>query len=107
MNEELQKQLAEVVRKSMAVAEKTGEFVLDQAPELLQEFYRWHLASEVMGVVLGIVLILSGRFIPYVWLDKEGDELAGMFFSKYGDEGVVLAYIFFLISLVLGISFPL
>lgn len=55
---ELEKQLAELVRKGIEVAEKTGEFVIEQAPDLLQEFYRWHMVKNSMSVVIGILIAL-------------------------------------------------
>lgn len=58
---ELDQQLAELVKKAISAAEKTGKFVIDQAPELLQEFYRWHVTSSVLGILLGVFLLS----IPY------------------------------------------
>lgn len=56
MNEELEKQLAEMLKKSMELAEKTGQFVIDQAPDLLQEFYRWHMAQDIFYIVSALLL---------------------------------------------------
>lgn len=56
MNEELEKSLADLVRKGIEAAEKTGEFVIEQAPELLQQFYMWHTAMHIMGIMFGVVL---------------------------------------------------
>lgn len=39
--------LAEVVKKALLVAEKTGEFVIEQTPLLLQEFYQWHICKAI------------------------------------------------------------
>jgi hypothetical protein len=62
MNEELQKQLAEVVRRSIDLAEKTGDFVIEQAPDLIQQFYAWQYAYHYMWVIAG----LSFALIPLV-----------------------------------------
>jgi len=53
MNKELEKTLQTILDKSIEVAEKTGEFVVEQAPLLLQEFYKWHIASAMLGILLG------------------------------------------------------
>ena len=38
--------LSKVVEKALNVAEKTGEFAIEQAPLLLKEFYSWHIAKN-------------------------------------------------------------
>ncbi len=53
---ELEKQLAEIIKKALAVAEKSGEIVIDQAPQLLQEFYHWHIVSNIFTIVLTIII---------------------------------------------------
>ena len=61
MNEQLEKQLARVIEKSIELAEKTGDFVIEQGGELLEEFYRWHLWSNAVTLVfcvLSAVLII-------------------------------------------------
>lgn len=55
--EEVETQLSELIKKSIEIAEKTGEFVIDQAPELLQEFYRWHIIKNIF-VILAMALVL-------------------------------------------------
>ncbi len=67
--------LAEVVKKALTVAEKTGQFVIEQAPLLLQEFYRWHITKSALGVVCCllfflIVFLLMRRHSRYI---KEND----------------------------------
>lgn len=55
--EELENKLLEVLKKSLELAEKTGEFAIDQAPLLLQEFYNWHIAESVFMIItfLGVM----------------------------------------------------
>lgn len=50
--------LAEAVKKALLVAEKTGEFAIEQAPSLLKEFYAWHITKESLGVLLSLVLLI-------------------------------------------------
>jgi Na+/alanine symporter len=51
---DLENQLSELLKKAMDVANKTGDFVIDQAPDVLQEFYKWNIASDIMGILLFI-----------------------------------------------------
>jgi hypothetical protein len=55
---ELEKQLSTILEKALNVAEKSGDFVIEQAPLLLQEFYQWHTASHIMGACLFIVPLI-------------------------------------------------
>ena len=54
---ELEKQLAKVIEKAIQVAEETGQFVIDQAPDLLQEFYKWHIAKSILMITIFIGVI--------------------------------------------------
>ena len=79
--------LSEVVKKALIVAEKTGDFVIEQAPLLLQEFYQWHIWSDVFRIVLGIIIFLCGRYIPYFWLtDESQGRYSVQFFKKWGSQ---------------------
>lgn len=69
--EELEKQLVEILKKAMEAAEKGGEFVLDVAPELLNEFYAWHISKSVIWILMGISVFLILRFISNLFGCKE------------------------------------
>jgi len=56
MNEKLENLLAQIVEKAMEAAEKTGEFIIEQAPLLLQEFYRWHLIKNVLALIVWFII---------------------------------------------------
>lgn len=62
MNENLEKQLAKVVEKAIEAAERTGEFVVEQAPDLLREFYTWHTTRLCISVVLCLLLLIGILF---------------------------------------------
>ena len=57
----LEQQLGTILEKALNVAEKTGDFVLEQAPQLLQEFYMWHTSKFILGIILGIILLILAR----------------------------------------------
>jgi hypothetical protein len=48
--------LSEVVKKALLVAEKTGNFVIEQSPLILQEFYNWHLWSNILAIIFTLCL---------------------------------------------------
>jgi hypothetical protein len=68
---EVENQLAELIKKGIEVAEKTGEFAIEQAPLLLQEFYTWHIAKSVLLALTFIIAkILVGRLGNLVILNN-------------------------------------
>lgn len=72
--EKLENVLATILEKTLEVAEKTGEFVLDVAPEVLQEFYRWHLWSNVVVCVICIVVPVVSIWLGKFTVDEDGIE---------------------------------
>jgi hypothetical protein len=85
---ELEKQLSKILEKALNVAEKSGEFVMEQAPLLLQEFYKWHILSYILGIFLGVLIYISGRYLPYLWLNKESTgKFSVRFFKKWNTNG--------------------
>lgn len=81
---ELEQQLSTILQKAINVAEQTGEFVIEQAPLLLQEFYMWHTASYCFGLIIGILIYLTGRYLPYTWLKNESTgKYSVKFFKKW------------------------
>lgn len=44
------------VEKALKAMEAGGEFIIDQAPELIQQFYAWHIASNIVWVTLSLTI---------------------------------------------------
>ena len=64
----LEEQLSVILEKSLNIAEKSGEFIIEQAPLLLQEFYQWHTASHIMKSLLFLITL-----IPFIVFYKKAD----------------------------------
>jgi len=92
--------LSEIVKKALVVAEKTGDFVIEQTPLLLQEFYAWHIWSNVFWIVFAFMVFLIGRYVPYFWLSKDYKDgyYDITYFSRYGDDGASFAYALFIVT---------
>jgi len=58
----LEQTLKPLVEKAIKGFEQGADFVIDQAPLVIQEFYRWHIAEASLGLLLSIIGILS----PYI-----------------------------------------
>ena len=57
MNDQLQNILAEMLQKALNVAEKTGEFALDMAPELVYQFLVWEAIVTGAWLIAGLILL--------------------------------------------------
>lgn len=60
MNEELQKQLANAVQKGLELAETTGEFVIDQAPDLIKQLIMYNAIESALLALSGIIFFIVG-----------------------------------------------
>lgn len=104
MNEELKKQLAEVVKESLELAKKTGSFVIEQAPEVLSEFYKWKIFSSIYDIFIAILIFIIVRYAPLLFLSKEKStnqfDSDIEFFGRYGEFSGFAALIAFLIGSV-------
>ena len=112
MNKELEQQLAIVLEKGLALAEKTGEFVIEQGTDLVQEFYYWHFTSNIFYILLGIMVFMMGRYGPHIWVNlkekPENERYVSKFFNRYCIEndydGIkdFLAYLTFIIGSIIS-----
>lgn len=91
--EEITNLLYETLKKSLELASKTGQFVIEAAPELLRQFYTWHLSYNIMMIMSGILIILIFRYGPvYLMVEAEDDDYnVDSFYGKYykGDLPVI------------------
>ena len=68
---ELEQKLLEILEKSISVAEKTGEFVMNQAPDLLREFYAWQILNTLLVLILCTILFLLAQKSYVLFSKKE------------------------------------
>jgi hypothetical protein len=91
--------LAEVIKKGLELAQKTGEFVIEQAPDLIKQFYAWSLYQNIFFIILGIIIFLIGRYLPYLWVtDKQEYNNDIKFFRRWGNGGAFFGWAVFVIS---------
>lgn len=105
---QLKDALAEVVRKAISLAEKTGEFVMEQAPELIQEFLTWKLYENIFIAAICIAVIIMARYLPTLWLSKDKPNIGYLtvrFFNLYGEEGALVSLMVFISATVLATPF--
>ena len=68
---ETDKQLAEILKKGLETAEKTGNFIVEQAPDLIKQFLIWKTVEYSIYVIMGISLIIYF----YRWTKKVSKEM--------------------------------
>ena len=104
----LDESLEFVVAKAIEIAETTGEFVIEQAPLLLQEFYAWHIALSLLDMAVGVIILLAGFFIPRMWNEEKEEYSSQKKFlgAYYDDEGPIQFAIFTtILSVIFGFVF--
>ena len=95
MSNELNQVLSKAIEKGIELAEKTGEFVIDQAPDLIQQFYHWHIAKDSLVILLCIAIsILFIRIWNKFFDSDEYEEL---------DDGAAIYLAFMVIILVISL----
>jgi len=110
---DLEKKLQPIIEKAIEAAEKTGDFVIEQAPLVLQEFYAWHLAEHIFYLIIGLFLssliFIAKPFIPYEedkrwtmnFLGKQVEQDYAIPAYVFGGGAFVVGVIMFFINLLI------
>ena len=56
---ETDRQLAEILKKGLEAAEKTGNFVVEQAPDLIQQLIVWKTCEYIFLILISIAFMFS------------------------------------------------
>jgi hypothetical protein len=101
----IEEQLKPIIEKAMAAAEATGEFVVDQAPILLQEFYTWHTALHALGCFISLFFMFGLPLIMRAIAQKEteGSWTINFLGKTIDDELGIAFYIIGGFSFIIGV----
>ena len=93
MNTETDKQIAEILKKGLEVAEKSGNFVIEQAPDLVKQLITYKTIEASIYVLIEITLIyLIVRYLKY--LHKKNNEDSDFIFdNEFHIIGMVITLI--------------
>lgn len=96
--------LSKILDKSLKLAEQTGDFVITQAPDVLRQFYIWHTVEYALTMLLGLGVMLIGRYLPHLWRIDPDDYDSAKYFNVYVDDtgGTVFAYFTFGLGMIVG-----
>ena len=102
MTEQMEAVLTEILTKALEVAEKTGVFVVDQAPEVIQQLLVWHMVESIIYCL--VTFVASIAFILFVRVGVKGDweeifpaigcVVSGIFCFGFAVPGVVEGFLF-------------
>ena len=74
MNAETDKQIAEILKKGLEVAEKSGNFVIEQAPDLVKQLITYKTVETSICVLIEITLMyLIFRYFKYLYKKNNED----------------------------------
>ena len=73
MNTETDKQIAEILKKWLEVAEKSGNFVIEQAPDLVKQLITYKTVETSICVLIEITLMYL-IVIYFKYLHKKNNE---------------------------------
>lgn len=111
MNNKLQEQLALIIEKAISLAEKTGEFIIEQGNELLIQFYYWKLTENILYIILAIIIFIIGKHIPYLWIPDKScrGNSSRRYFKRWTKdsydnyEQLLPAFIIFILSSIISV----
>ena len=97
---ETDKQLAEILKKGLETAEKTGNFIVEQAPDLIRQLLIWKTVEYSIYVIMGIsLMIYFHRWTKKVTkeMKEKKDDYEDYFMSSFANLLIAVGQISFLI----------
>ena len=90
MNSETDKQIAEILKKGLEVAEKSGNFVIEQAPDLVKQLITYKTIETSIYVLIEISLIyLIFRYFKYLY-KKNNEDSDFIFDNAFHITGIII-----------------
>jgi len=84
---ELEQTLQKILEKSIETAEQTGEFIVEQGTDLLQQFFMWHTIVHILGIFLSFLILVVGFLIPRLWGMSSEDLYHKKIMGRWYDMG--------------------
>lgn len=63
MNEKTTELINTILEKAISVAEQTGEFVVEQAPDVIQQLLVWKFTVSLMAFCAGIISLIGLTYL--------------------------------------------
>lgn len=106
MNPETSEIVNTALRKAIEVASATGQFVVEQAPDVIQQLMVWKTASYAVNLVVGVGMVV-GPPLLWGWANKKypGWHTEKGHFDNFPTISAMIAGLATGVSLVCGIPF--
>ena len=102
MNTETDKQIAEILKKGLEVAEKSGNFVIEQAPDLVKQLITYKTVETSIYVLIEITLMyLIFRYFKYLY-KKNNEDSDFIPENEFHVGGIIITFV---LSMFLFASF--
>lgn len=68
MNEQTTQLINDILQKGIKAAEVTGNFAIEQTPEVIQQLLAWKFTLSLMSFLLGVAIFIAAPIITHkVW----------------------------------------
>ena len=93
MNTETDKQIAEILKKGLEVAEKSGNFVIEQAPDLVKQLITYKTIETSICVLIEITLMyLIFRYFKYLY-KKNNENSDFISDNEFHVGGIIITFV--------------
>lgn len=62
MNEQLQETVNTILTRALSIADETGEFLVEQVPDVVNQLLIWEATASAIGMVSWIIIVFL-----YIW----------------------------------------
>lgn len=104
MNDELQKQIAEILKQALDAAQKGGHWMAGQIPDVLHQLIVWTIAQGVISVLAFFAVFTIGYLATTKWASQKLDYADMWSGPKIGSciGWVIGSLVFFLVAVTQG-----
>lgn len=104
MNDELQKQIAEILKQALEAAQKGGDWMAGQIPDVLHQLIIWTIVQGVVSVLAFLAFFTLGYFATNKWASQKLDYADMWSGPKIGScvAWIIGSLVFFLVATCTG-----
>ena len=103
MNDELQKQIAEILKQALAAAQHGGQWLAGQIPDVLQQLILWNIWCGIISGIIFLMILSIGLIVTFKVTDQKLVEVS--YGKEWAISKIVSCFIFGVSSLVSLIAF--
>lgn len=82
MNEQIQKQIAEILGQALSAAQKGGQWMAGQIPDILHQLLVWTIVKGISSAAIFLTILIVGYLSTTRWTNQELDYIGWWHPSK-------------------------